>query len=665
MPSADQRKKLPAERGHSVLRFLTGLPLIFLCLLLLTLALKLVFLTKNWSALRPTGYASIATALWKGLRFDTAILSYILIPGTLLYYAAFVTGWRLLKWVLGGYLAAVALLMPLLWLADLQYFEETGKHFTSELLDYLGPSIWPDISGAFKLHPWLSSLSLLACLALPILAALGIRRLLKACLPAGGISRPYYLLLTLPVFLLLEGVGAHGTLKHNELRIGDSCISPNPYINALCLKPVYSSFKASISFTGRQFQFYNEGFNISTTRDLLGCSQAPPPSPRYPLLRESPGTEQGNRKNIVIFVLESWSSQDMGCLGSKADVTPVFDDLARKGLLFTRFYATGIRTPEGMLSILCSFPNQPSRTTMERPVVYQTHWRSISQILDEVGYRNLFISGRSLKFANMEEFLRLVHFHTIIGKGDFPSSVSASKDSWAGYSDEDVMRRADEEFAHVKDRPFLGVIYTMNSHSPFEIPPGFQTAYPPTSVTNKYLNSVKYTDTTLRSFFQLARSRPYFKNTIFLFVADHARTREKFNLADQHYIPLLIYAPGHVSPGLNPVVGSQADLLPTILDLLQLKAQHASWGRDLLKLRKDQGFAFCVVGSEGRWHESRYLLNDNLGRRPPLLFDTTKDPKCTKNLWSKEREVAEALRTKLRAYLSLSQTLLHQNRIYP
>jgi phosphoglycerol transferase MdoB-like AlkP superfamily enzyme len=657
-------EKLPRKQGRTLLRFLAGIPLIFLGLLLLTLALKLVFLANNWSALRPAGYASIARALWKGFRFDTAILSYILIPGTVLYYAAFITRWRPLKWILTGYFAAVALLLPLLWLADLQYFEETGKHFTSELLDYLGPSIWPDISGAFKLHPCLSSLSLLACAALPILAVLGIRRVLQACLPAGEVRRIYYLL-TLPILLSLEVVGAHGTLQHYPLRIGDSCISTNPYVNALCLNPVFSSFKASISATGRQFQFYNEGFNISTTRDLLGCGQSPPLAPRYPLLRESPGTEQGNRKNIVIFLLESWSGKDMGCLGSKAGVTPVFDDLARQGLLFTRFYATGIRTPETVLSTLCSFPNQPSRAIMGRPTVYQTHWRSISQILAEAGYRNLFISGRSLKFDSMDKFLELIHFHTIIDKRDFPPSASASKDSWAGYSDEDVMRRADEEFARVKDRPFLGVIYTMNSHSPFEIPPGFPTVYPPTSVTNKYLNSVKYTDTTLGSFFQLARSRPYFENTVFLFLADHARTRDKFNLADQHYIPLLIYAPGHVSPGINPVVGSQVDLLPTILDLLQLKARHASWGRNLLKLPKNQGFAFCVVGGEGRWHGDGYLLSDHLSRRPPLLFDTTKDPECTKNLWQKRKRVAEALRTKLRAYLSLSQTLLRQNRIHP
>jgi phosphoglycerol transferase MdoB-like AlkP superfamily enzyme len=659
-----QTEKWLHKRIGAVLRFLAGLPLIFLCLLLLTIALKLVFLTKNWSALEPAGWASIARALWKGLRFDASILSCILIPGTLLYFAAFITQWRFLRWILQGYFALVALLMPLLWLADLQYFEETGKHFTSELLDYLGPSVWPDISGAFKLHPWLSSLSLLVCAALLVLTVLGIRRLSRVCFSTGEMRRAYFLL-ALPVFLLLEGLAVHGTFHHQALRIGDSCISSNPHINALCLNPVFSSFKASTSSTGRQFRFYDEEFNIATTRNLLGCGKVPPLNPRYPLLRESSGFERGNRKNIVVFVLESWSGQDMGCLGSKAGVTPVFDDLARGGLLFTRFYATGIRTAEGMLSILCSFPNQPSRAIMGRPGVYQTHWRSISQILDEIGYRNLFISGRSLKFDNMKEFLGFIRFHTIIGKDDFPASVTASKDSWAGYSDEDVMRRADEEFARSKDRPFLGVIYTMNSHSPFEIPPGVPTAYPPSSVTNKYLNSIKYTDATLGSFFRLARSRPYFKDTIFLFVADHARTREKFGLADQHYIPLLIYAPGQISPGTDSQVAGQVDLLPTILGLLQLKTIHASWGRDLLTAPKDEGFAFCVVGGEVRWRQDKYLLSDHLSRRSPLLFDTIRDPKCTENLWQKRKKDGETLQTRLRAYLSLSQTLLRKNRVYP
>ena len=663
MSPDNQMEKLPRERGRTLLRFLAGLPLIFLYLLLLTLALRMVFLTKNWSALQPAGYGAIARAIWKGFRFDTAILSYILFPAVLLYFAAFLTQWRPLKWVLGGYLTIISFLTSLLWLVDLQYFEETGKHLTNEIMDYLGPSIWPDISGAFTLHPWLSALSLLACAGIAAISALGFKWLWKRCLSTGETRRAYYLL-ALPLFILLGFIGARGGLQPKILKIGDSLISTSPYLNALCLNPLYSSFRTSSS-PRQSVRFYREESNIRTVRELLGGNGSAFLSSRYPLLRASQGTDQGNRKNVVIFFLESWSGKDVGCLGSKAGATPFFDDLARKGLLFTRFYATGIRTPEGVFSTLCSFPNQPHRPIMGWPLIYQTHWRSISQILAEAGYHNVFIHGRDLDFARLRQFLQFLQFHQVIDKRDFPPSAKPTTDSWAGYDDEHVMRRADAEFASIKSQPFFGVIYTMNTHPPFRTPESFPLAFPGRSPSIKFLNALKYSDHTLGLFFDLAKKRSYFRNTIFLFVADHPRTRDQFHLSDQHYIPLLIYSPGYIPPNINPVVGSQVDLVPTILDLLQLKATHASWGRNLLRVPKDQGFAVCVVGHEVRWLDSKHLLNDTLTDRAPLLFDLTKDPNCNVDLWQQRRETGEPLRTKLRAYISLSQTLLRQNRVYP
>ena len=665
MLSNSLKEKLLGGHTGLTLRFLAGLPLILLYLLLLTFVLKIAFLAKNWSALQPAGYGPIAWALWKGLRFDTSILSYVLLPAILLYFAAFITQWRCLKWVLGGYLVALSFSISFLSFVDIQYFEETGKHLTSEISDYLGVSIWPDISSAFRLHPWLSSLSVLACMAIAVFTPLAFRWLWKNCLSTDELRRAYSLL-ALPICILLGCIGARGGLQHRNLQVGDSLISTSPYLNALCLNPVYSTLKATFSSSAKQnVPFYAEESSIRTVRELLGGNGSAFLSSRYPLLRASQGTEQGNRKNIVIFLLESWSGEDIGCLGSQKGVTPVFDDLARKGLLFNHFYATGIRTPEGVFSILCSFPNQPQRPIMGWPAIYHDHWRSISQILSEAGYHNVCIHGRDLHFARLRKFLRFIQFHKIIDYRDFPASAKPSTDSWRGYDDEELMRRADGEFGTIKDRPFFGIISTMNTHPPFHTPEGFTLTFPSTSLSNKFLNALKYSDRTLGLFFDLARKKSYFKNTIFLFVADHARTRERLSLSDQHHIPLLIYSPGYISPSINPVVGSQVDLVPTILGLLQLKAYHASWGRNLLEVPKDEGFAICVAGDEVRWRDSRYLLNDNLTEHPPLLFDLTKDPTCTTDLWPQQAETGEVFKTRLRAYLSLSQTLLLQNRVYP
>jgi phosphoglycerol transferase MdoB-like AlkP superfamily enzyme len=344
----------------------------------------------------------------------------------------------------------------------------------------------PSILGAFRLHPALSSLSLLACIGFALLTGLVFWRFLKACL-APGETRRAYILFTLPLFILLASIGARGGLQDHPLKIGDSCISSSPYLNALCLNPVYSTFVTAVSSERQQFRFFTQEFNVRTTRGLLSCRQSPFLSDRFPLLRTSPGTKRGNRKNIVIFLLESWSGKDIGCLGGRAGVTPFFDDLARRGLLFTNFYATGVRTPEGVLSTFCSFPNEPLRPIMGMSAIYQTHWRSLSQILAEVGYRNIFIYGRDLDFAHMGDFLRFIGFHKTIDLRDFPPSAPPTQDSWPGFDDEEVMRGADEEFDRQHGAPFLGIISTMNTHPPFVIPEGFPQVLPPTSVSNKFL----------------------------------------------------------------------------------------------------------------------------------------------------------------------------------
>jgi hypothetical protein len=51
--------------------------------------------------------------------------------------------------------------------------------------------------------------------------------------------------------------------------------------------------------------------------------------------------------------------------------------------------------------------------------------------------------------------------------------------------------------------------------------------------------------------------------------------------------------------------------------------------------------------------------------RRPLLFDIDADPGCTNDAWDQHVEDGERLRRDLRAYLSLSQVLLAQDRLYP
>jgi phosphoglycerol transferase MdoB-like AlkP superfamily enzyme len=177
---------------------------------------------------------------------------------------------------------------------------------------------------------------------------------------------------------------------------------------------------------------------------------------------------------------------------------------------------------------------------------------------------------------------------------------------------------------------------------------------------------LRYSDYSLETFFRLARSRPYFKNTVFVLVADHTRTRDSFTFENQHRIPLLIYEPDGHFVGVNPVVGSQLDILPTVLAFLDLKAKHSSWGRNLLRIPPDKGFAVSVVGTDLKWRDNNYLLVDN-GTDSGALFlcDVHQDPECRRNVWERHEHEGKRLKATLRSYISLSQALLSDNRVFP
>lgn len=648
----------------SIGRFLLGIVTLFVGLTLGMAALKLLFVFSNWEVFSNAGAGAVARAWSKGLRFDLAAAVLLLIPVFVLWCVATAVRGRLWRGVLCGYMAFLGLALAALTIADVQYFAEAGKHLTYEILAYLGPASLPVIRGAFELHPVLLSIGLVACFGAALATGMLARRLLAACIPAQGPRRPMRLL-TLPVLAALGFLAVRGGGRL-PMGVGDAAISPDPYLNALCLNPAYAVLMTSFS-AERPYRFQTEAENVRVTRAAFGIPSETPLDPRYPLLRESSGTPQGNGLNVVLFVLESWSATDMGCLGgTEPNITPVFDQLATEGAFFKQAFATGLRTSEGMFSILCSFPNQPFRPILKRAGVLQNHWRALSGILDEAGYRNIFVHGRDLDFDNLRGFLRTIHFHKLIGREDFPADVKASEGAWGGYDDEAVMHRANAEFTAAR-QPFFGVIYTMNTHPPFSTPVNFPLLRPqPASDSDHYLNALHYGDYCLGSMLAEARRQPWFANTVFIFVADHARTRGQFNLSSQHHIPLLIYAPGRVAAQAEPAIASQLDILPTVLGLLELGTRHAAWGRDLLAAEKGDARAVCIAGDEVRWHEGDYLLVDRLSERArPLLFDIQNDPACTHDVWSKDSQVGPALDLKLRSYISLSQRLLNENRAYP
>lgn len=284
--------------------------------------------------------------------------------------------------------------------------------------------------------------------------------------------------------------------------------------------------------------------------------------------------------NVIQITVESLSAEFLGRHGSKDGLTPNLDALAPQALVFENFYATGTRTDRGMEALTLSVPPTPGRSLVKRP--NNEHLFTLGSVFRSKGYETAFIYGGYGYFDNMNYFFgengyRVVDRNLVV-KGDITFA-----NAW-GACDGDLfrwtLREADRDFAAGK--PFFHFVMTTSNHRPFTYPEG-KIDLP--SKTSGRFGGVKYTDYAIGELLKEAATKPWFKNTLFVIVADHcASSAGRTELpVERYHIPLFIYAPGgQVKPGIVKTLTSQIDYAPTLLGLLGWTYPSRFYGRDVL-----------------------------------------------------------------------------------
>ncbi|MCI5211751.1 MAG: LTA synthase family protein, partial [Candidatus Electrothrix sp. ATG2] len=249
---------------------------------------------------------------------------------------------------------------------------------------------------------------------------------------------------------------------------------------------------------------------------------------RYPLIktpkegnnRVSSLFPKGNQPNIILILMESVRAKESGAYGAKLSFTPAFDQLARQGQLYTNFYANGTQTVRAELSLLCSFyPNFTGTPIyMKRPKLKLS---SLPGILQEDGYKTMWISGFEASYANKDGFLKKHGIEELYDGSDLDPD-STEKVGW-GYSDKAIFSYA-ESILDKQKEPFFAEIMTLSNHWPFDFPYAKTPATLPETADKKYRNYCRgmyYTDWAMGEFMKRMQKKPYFNNTLFIITSDH------------------------------------------------------------------------------------------------------------------------------------------------
>ena len=299
--------------------------------------------------------------------------------------------------------------------------------------------------------------------------------------------------------------------------------------------------------------------------------------------------EKERKLNVVLISVESLSASFLGVFGNEQHLTPFMDSLANHSIFFTNFYASGTRTVRGLEALTLSLPPTPGQSVVKRKD--NKNLFSIGSVFNSKGYQSQYIYGGYSYFDNMHDFFHGNNYQVIDRKKILPSDVHFSN-IW-GVADEDLFTLALKEIDRNDSakKPFFTHIMTVSNHRPFTYPEGRIDISPQTQTRE---GAIKYTDYAIGRFIAEASQKPWFKNTVFVIVADHcAGSAGSVELpVTGYHIPLFIYSPGNIQPRKFDRLTSQIDLAPTLFGLLHFSYRSKFMGRDILNTPPDKERAF-------------------------------------------------------------------------
>ena len=297
--------------------------------------------------------------------------------------------------------------------------------------------------------------------------------------------------------------------------------------------------------------------------------------------------QNGKQPNVVVVMMESMSAEYMETFGSDENLTPNLDRLGKEGMLFTHLYAAGTRTVRGLEALSAALPPLPGKSVVRWPNV--TNLNTLGATLAARGWSPHFLYGGYGAFDNMNGYFG-AQGYKVTDRTGFKEGLVEFENIW-GVADEhlfdQVLIEMDREYAAGK--PFFGHIMTASNHIPFTYPEGRIDIPSP----GKRRGGVKYADYAVGRFIEMAKQKPWFDNTVFLFVADHcASSAGKAKIpVHRYHIPAIVYAPKLILPRRVDTLASQIDLVPTLLSMLGLESEDHFVGRDILRMAPEDGRA--------------------------------------------------------------------------
>lgn len=550
----------------------------------------------------PSGYhassSDIEAVLFQGLRFDlkvSAVVGFVLL--LVLPWAST----RLHRRLAG----CVALVLVMLSLVNLHYFG-----FYKTPIDSLVFGLVEDDTQAVLITIWedfpvIWTLLLGAALTWGTIA---LHRVLLRRLKPDTLLHSRHavtqLLVALLVLVLLMFAGK-GTLRQMALQRQHLTVTTSQFLNdmvpngAIALKYAWDSRRESQQLSDPLVGVKAMGFPTAQAAALaLGLPAGSDAEVKAALYQHDPLPAGTVKKNLVFFLMESWSAEPM------LYQSPTFDVLGRmaptltdptKACHFSNFDSAQPGTHPSLEAIMFSTPITP--LTLGDAGRKPLPW-SVAEVAKAAGYDTLFVTSARSGWRDLNRVLKVQGFDEVVDantlKEAYPDATVGLWGVWDSYVYKYLEKRM---AAQPKNKPLFVFVLTSTNHPPYDLPDDYKR--PPLDMAQwkgetseatlrPNLDTYRYAHDLLGAFVQGVQNGPLKDNTIVAATGDHnVRSFGLYADAQRRYlirqVPFVIWGQNLQCGNQLTQPASHRDMFNTLFPLVGIEGHYVNSGRDLLK----------------------------------------------------------------------------------
>ncbi|MBO2523177.1 MAG: hypothetical protein CW336_04865 [Bacteroidetes bacterium] len=603
---------------------------LYLLLMAIYTAFRVALLLLNLDRLGETTTWEVIQAFIMGVRFDIVTIGFVIAIPTIILtvFSFFGKKSRIFEQVYTWVLTVCFTITFGICAADIPYFDQFFDRFNITAFEWMATG---DSTFVFKMIVEEPTYILMM---LPVLASGFVfwffaNRIMKR---STGWESVYYMQYGIYTVLLwgLVFIGMRGRLNEKSpIMVGTAYFCNNAMLNQLGLNPNFTlvrSWLDSKDPDNQKVRFMLDEAAINNVQKYLNIEI---PYEEFPIAREVVTEGESNNYNVILVIMEGMSYNKTAHGGNTHNLTPFLDALMDKSLSFNNCYTSGTHTYCGIYTTMVSYPVVFRNHALKRIPVLQ--YDGIASTLQKNGYQTAYFTTHDKEFDNVAGFMSQNGVERIISQADYP--VGEVKTT-LGVPDDYMFRFAMPIFDEMasNNRPFFAAMMTASDHGPYYIPDYFE----PRNTEQKY-QITEYADWSLQRFIEMASEKPWFDNTLFVFVADHGAALDTDYSIPLSYFhtPLIFYKNG-MQPIASEAIASQMDVFPTVMGILNIPYVNNSFGIDLQK--ESRKYAYFMGDDKYGVLDGEWLLINKPSEEQIGLYKYVEKEK--KNYISEYPEVA-------------------------